>query len=135
MHNLAYKNGQRAALHDLGLEKAAFLGFGKAPEVTDEARKLYEMGLPETQRGGQWAVQGKDVLYHPPTPGPVPHNVPRDVIERLNKPKPNMLSRVPMRKVVGGGLALGAGGMLAHHLLQDPQVDVQPSLPMRTMFP
>lgn len=135
MHTSPFQHGQRAALRDLGLTKTAFFFSRKPPEITDAMRLSYESGLPEAQRGGQWVVQGKKVSYHPPAAAPVIHDVPNALLEQLGKPKQPFLSRVPLSKVVGGGLALGGGAMLAHHLLSDPQVEVQPSLPMRTMFP
>lgn len=141
MHHLAYLNGQRHALAALGLEKTALLGFGK-PKVPDdvplEARRLYESGLPAAHRGGTWNKGPTGWSYAlPPTAMPQAHDVPAELLAKLHsaEPKPGLLGKNPVRNVLLGGLALGAGGMAAKSLLADPHVEVEPSMPMRTMFP
>lgn len=43
-------------------------------------------------------------------------------------------TKVPL-KVLGGMGALAGGAMMAHQATQQPTLEVQPSLPLRTVFP
>lgn len=141
MNHLAYKNGQRNALQDLGLQKTALFGFGQ-PKIPDElalqTRQMYEATLPEAHRGGTWAKGTGGWNYALPAGAAPQHTMTPEMLHALEKKPPSshgLLGKNPVRNLLIGGAALGGGAMLAKNLLQDPHVDVQPSMPMRTMFP
>ena len=69
--------------------------------------------------------------------GMVPHP-PAGIATVAEEAAPSLLNRLGNSKIklkTLGGLGLLAGGaMLAHNTLNSPQVEVHPTLPMRTMY-
>lgn len=101
----------------------AQLGVGRLP--TKEGPVLHVPVMPA------WARPRFDKVAMPvPPPG---------AAAGAAKAAPGLLNRlgntkIPL-KVLGGMGALAGGAMLAHQATQAPTLEVQPSLPLRTVFP
>lgn len=117
-----YRYGEAAALRDLGLEKVAF----DIP-VPGARKPAGPPGVPRNMDAfnafrARQAAKAAAPAAAAEAPG---------VFQRMLSGAGN--TKVPL-KVLGGIGALAGGAYLAHHANANPQVEVHPTLPMRTMY-
>lgn len=120
-----YRYGEAAALRDLGLEKVAFEipvpGVRKPPPVQPAKGVPRNMDAFNAFRARQAAKAAAPTVAQK-APG---------FLDRVMSGVGN--TKVPL-KVLGGIGALAGGAYLAHRANASPNVEVHPTLPMRTMY-